>query len=259
MTLVVGFVGLDGAVMASDSEVTARDRTRFEEPKIWKCHGLLMGYSGHTAVETPLARAIDDSIAASEPSGRIDVVKCIQAAALPVLEHIYSTFLPRPPQGQIPAEIAGHLLVAGHDPEGYWLGVLDESVMFDFATRGFVAIGSGSVAAQVANGLLSRYELAGRAIEDLKLVAYRTVAACIAVLGRGYGIGGSIKMWVSRAGAPFRELSEIEVDHLGHGVEQWIGVEKDSLTVMSRKREEWETESGILIARELPPDLESGG
>jgi hypothetical protein len=76
------------------------------------------------------------------------------------------------------------------------------------------------------------------------------------MLGSGWGIGGPVHMWESE-GASFRELSEAEVERVAHGVDQWIGIEKDSLSLLSRTGEEWKTESGIVIATSLPPDLES--
>jgi 20S proteasome alpha/beta subunit len=256
MTIVVGFVGADGVVMASDSEATEADRTRFEASKIWECHGLLFGYSGNTAVEVPLAVALNSDLGILQERNRAAEAKCIQTAALPVLEWAYDNYVPRPPRGIVPSELSGQLLVAGRDADGYWLGHMNESAIFTTASRAFHAVGAGSVAAQVANGLLSRYAAAGRPLHDLKLIAYRTVAACIAVLGRGYGVGGKVKMWESLAGG-FRELSTDEVERVKHGVDQWLGIEQDSLKFVTITGEEVKTATGLIVASKLPDDLEA--
>jgi hypothetical protein len=36
--------------MASDSQASEDDQTKFDIPKLWSDHGLLFGYSGNTAV-----------------------------------------------------------------------------------------------------------------------------------------------------------------------------------------------------------------
>lgn len=262
MTVVVGFVGADGVVMASDSEATEADHTRFDASKIWTCHDLLLGYSGNTAVEVPLAEAFERELATLEDRSRKGCAECLQEAAHAVLDRIYRLYLPRPPEGVIASEVAGHLLVAGHDDNGYWLGHLNESAMFTFAARPFHAIGAGSVGARVANGLLSRYAAAGSPVGDLRLIAHRTVAAIIAVLGRGYGIGGDVLMWESLNGDPFRELGEDELSRVATAVEQWITIEQESLPIVTGSGAAGtgevvtETDSGILIASELPADLE---
>jgi hypothetical protein len=37
MTVVVGFVGTDGAVMASDSQASEYDKTKYDIEKLWVC------------------------------------------------------------------------------------------------------------------------------------------------------------------------------------------------------------------------------
>jgi 20S proteasome alpha/beta subunit len=56
MTVVVGFVGPDGAVMASDSEATESGHTRYDVEKIWACGALIMGYTGTTSVKQPASQ-----------------------------------------------------------------------------------------------------------------------------------------------------------------------------------------------------------
>jgi hypothetical protein len=230
MTVIVGFVGPDGAVMASDSEATESDQTRFDLRKMWQSGECLLGYSGNTAISDPLTLSIEQALAEAGPGlDRWNTIAALCPATKRVIEPAYKNYVPEPPAGEVPNELRGRALVIGRDDAGFWLLDINEHNTPTFAQRGFHAIGSGSVAAQVANGLLGRYESHGRNLWHLKLIAYRTVDTCINVLGGAYGIGGPVQLWETTDSGGFAELDNGALGDVAHGVEQWVTIERESL------------------------------
>lgn len=229
MTVVVGFVGTDGAVMASDSQASEYDKTKYDIEKLWVCHGVLLGYSGNTAISDPLALALDEALGGMDTSGsRWDVIREMCAAGRPVLESNYKNYVPTVPENQIPTSLAGVLLVIGRDEDGYWLADINYNNVPTFHhQRNFHAIGSGSVGAQVATGLMGHYNPKGRTAKDLRLIAYRTVAICIKVVD--VGIGGEIQMWSAEGDAPFAKATPKDIAVVKDGVQKWETIERDSL------------------------------
>ena len=110
VTVVVAFVGTDGAVMASDSEATESGHTRYDVDKIWLCRGLLCGYTGNTAVRDRLARAMTEAcertFASDDLHDRYVFADLLQVTAKPVLQHVS-----RPMCRQRPASTTGSSLV----------------------------------------------------------------------------------------------------------------------------------------------------
>jgi 20S proteasome alpha/beta subunit len=231
MTVVVGFVGTDGAVMASDSQESEDDETRHEVEKIWEDGGLLFGYSGHDAVKLPLQIAVSAALetAKERPPDRWAARRLLTEAAKPVLLEAYGTFVPTS-QRETARKLGGALLVLGRDEPGYWLLEINHNNVATFYTaRGFHAIGTGSVAAQVATGLLEAYEPADRSVGHLRLMAYRSVETCIRVLGGGWGVGGHPHVWHSEKGGSFHKATSSELAALANDVGSWILVERESL------------------------------
>lgn len=232
MTVVVAFVGSDGAVMASDSEGTEADQTRRDVEKLWTSDGrMVFGYTGNSVVSQPLRLALEQALAGLGPGARRwDVRAGLCAAARPVVQSAYDNFVPRVPPGQVPQQLAGTLVAIGRDDDGFWLLEIDQHNGGTWYTDpGFHAVGSGSVAAQMANGLLAHYQPLGRSVPHLRLIAYRAVSACIDVLGGRYGVGGYVRMWQASGANEFAPLNDAELDLVEHGVEQWRTIESESL------------------------------
>lgn len=102
MTIVVGFVGPDGAVMASDTQATEADGTSFDVDKIWVHGGILFGYSGCLSIREPLSLSIEHKLKQSNAADRWKTRALLCAAAKPVLGIAYDNFVP---------------VKAGEDPE----------------------------------------------------------------------------------------------------------------------------------------------
>lgn len=219
--------------MASDSEATegADGQTRYDVEKIWTCGELLCGYTGTIAVRDRLARAMDDMMpqVMQQKPNRHQISDVLQQIAHPVLQHVYSHFVPAQP-GQNASTLAGILLVIGRDDDGYWLLELDYNNTASFYTdAGFHTVGSGSAAAYVARALMKGYNVASREMKALRLVAYRMVSTCIDSLGGRLGVGGEVHMWSSEEGAPFVRIEGENLEAVRNGVEQWTVAERESL------------------------------
>jgi hypothetical protein len=216
--------------MCSDSQGTeGADDTRREVEKMWADGGLLFGYSGYGAIKEPLVVSVSGALANIGTLTRWEARDLLAQAIKPVLENAYRNFVPAGP-GENFGMLKGALLVIGHDSNGYWLLELDGNNIASFYTEpGFHAIGSGSVAAQVASGLLQHYEPGGRSVAHLKLLASRTVETCISVLGGRWGVGGRPLMWFSESGGPFAKASEDELAAIANAVGGWVLIETESL------------------------------
>jgi 20S proteasome alpha/beta subunit len=256
MTVVVGFVTSDAAVMASDSEATSADGTRSDMDKIWTCGTLLLGYTGSSIVRQPLEHSLAAAVASLEAAGRTpsrwDYRASLCDATRNVLEGEYANHLGERDQWGFPLQLRGALLAIGRDADGLWLLEVDHTPGGTFYEQdGFHAVGSGSIAAQVTRGLLAHYYPVGQTVAHLRLIAYRTVAACIDVLGGGHGVGGKVAIW-EQSEAGFEKLSDPELEQAENGVAQWTTIEAETLdAVISRT----ETPSeGVEMPEALAPE-----
>jgi proteasome beta subunit len=234
MTVVVGFVGTDGAAMASDSEATESGHTRYDVEKIRTCGGLLTGYTGATSVRQPLVAQIDSGVAShfgdASDIDRWEGRARLRQASKPALVDCYDGHVGARDQHGIPTALAGALLVLGRDTNGYWMLELDGMLQATFYTEpGFHTVGSGAAAAYVAHSLMRDYDASGRTVSDLKLIAHRTVQTCIDTIGGELGVGGQVQLWYSESNGPFVKATQQEIEAIENGVEQWRGIERESL------------------------------
>lgn len=258
MTVVVAFVGSDGAVMASDSEATESGHSRYDVEKIWKCNGVLLGYTGYSYVRDLLATAVEETFKKEFGSfqAKIDrkkAAKALQAAAGPVLTHAYRSYVPTG-SNDGPERLAGALLVIGRDSEGYWLIELDHNNnASDYTDACFHTVGSGSAAAYVAIALLKNYDVASRGVTAHKAIAYRTVDTCINTIGGALGVGGFVQLWASEDHEAFEKLEGDNLDAVSYSVDQWTTIERETLdNAMKAARGESEEET---VSVDLPEDL----
>ena len=219
--------------MASDSEATESGHTRFDVDKIWT-HGesLLMGYSGSGAVRSALAVSIAAKVDAAFPGAKeIERQKArtlLASAVKPVLMQFYSEYVSSKQMAE--DALGGTLLVIGHDEEGYWLLEIDHTNTTTFYEgRGYQAIGSGGSAAFVAQGLLQHYRPREQTIEELRLIAYRTVKTCIDGLGGGLGVGGEAHIWSCTGDRAYEKAAPELMASLGEGLTKWTTIERESL------------------------------
>jgi 20S proteasome alpha/beta subunit len=229
VTLIIGFVGPDGAVMACDSQATEADRTKYPvSDKVWLCNGMLIGFTGNTSVKDVLVPYLEAQLGTFGELDRWKAREALRQLFGEILKREYDRFVPSQAGMQPIHKIGSALLILGRDNDGYWLLELDAENTPCFQTdRGFHAVGSGSVPAQVAHGLLSHYEPKGRSTAQLRLLAYRTVDVCIQVAD--LGVGPPIHVWESSEGDGFRLCGGEELDQIRSGLLQWTTIERESL------------------------------
>src|SRR5690349_3914873 len=154
MSLVVGFVAGDRAVMASDSQATEADGTRTTIEKIWCERSLLFGYAGPQAIRDKLEEAFAVWIGSAtddELHDKHKVEQKICAYSKIVLEAMYASYAQD--IGERPkSRLGGQLLLIGCDGDGnHWLLEIDaDNTPTYYTKQHFHAAGSGSPAAQVA-------------------------------------------------------------------------------------------------------------
>jgi hypothetical protein len=238
VTVVVGFVGDDGAVMASDSEATEpAASSRFDVEKIWAVGGLMLGYTGNDAIRQPLVVAIETAITnafdGKEEIDRWEAREVLQTAIGPVLRHCYPHYVGPVATGRVPDELAGALLVVGRDANGYWMLSVNETNTATFhEEHGFHTVGSGSPAAYVGRSMMNDYAPLGRSVAHLKLMAYRIVDTCIDTVSGVAGVGGEVRLWYSQGGRPFTKAATDEMEATASWVNEWRGAERESLDLV---------------------------
>jgi len=234
LTVIVGFVGAECAVMASDSESTESVHTRFDVDKIWTSGNCLLGYSGSGAIRGALSVSIDSKLKTAfgedaEEIDRWEARSALAEATKPVLEQFYKEFVPT--TQPVDSVLGGTLLVIGRDSSGHWLLEIDSHCTTTFyEDRGLQAIGSGGPAAFIAHGLLRHYQPRDQTMEQLRLIAYRTIKTCIDGLGGAFGVGGQIHLWSCRPGDGYRKAGTELLEDLEEGLTKWITIERESLS-----------------------------
>ncbi len=239
MTVVVGFVGPGGAVMASDSEATESEHTRFDVEKIWSCGGLLMGYTGTNSVKQPLVHALGPIIENEfGPSLEVDRQRArdlLRQTSSQVFQNVYQFHVGTRDGNGIPHALQGALIVIGRDSSGYWILEIDSMAQGTFYTDpGFHSVGSGAAAAYFARSLMRDYDTAERQVADLKLIAHRTVKTCIDTIGGTLGVGGQVQIWTSQDKGPFTKATAREIEVIENGVIAWRTAERESLEQVLR-------------------------
>ena len=231
MTLIVAHVSQHGAVMAADSLAAEGDGTAAAVDKIWEDGGLLFGYSGNMAIRDQIRRELARSFEATKLPQHPDwemAGSALCAITKPVLDKAYANFSGAPGESPVDA-LGGSLVVIGFDGEQHWLLEIDaNNTPSHYTNDGFHTIGSGSVAADVGNHVLRHYAFPGHETPHLRLLAFRTVASCIDVLGGAYGLGPPVQMWQSNQ-AGYEAVIGEALAAVAEGVEQWIQIEQESL------------------------------
>lgn len=234
MTVIVGIIARNGAIMAADTEATESGHTRYDVEKIWECQSLLFGYTGSTVLKQPIERAVTDAITSSfrgrSHIPRLDAQAIIAAAAKNAMMECFVRYAGNvPAAGPLPPDLNGALLVMGHDASGYWMVEFDaRNMATDYTGNGFHSIGSGSAAAYTAKSLMTDYYSIDSELLDVKLIAHRTVKNCIDSLGGGHGVGGKINLWVINESGP-AQLTTTELESVTDGVAKWRLIERESL------------------------------
>jgi len=239
VTVVVGFVGPHGAVMAADGEATERDSSSSHQvdDKIWTDKRLLFGYTSNTAVRDPLRESIRQGLKSFDPGqDRYTVGASLCSWMRRVLDPAYANYVPSNAPIQVKLnELGGTLLTIGCDSGGHWLlDINSHCTMTPHWDRGFHTVGSGSHGAEVIKALLEHHDLPRLDPWKLKLMAFRSVAACIKV-GGPLGVGGAVHLWSATVGEDFQEARGSEMKGLQRNVEEWEQSESELFNSMRQE------------------------
>lgn len=234
--------------MGADSQATEADGTRTRVEKIWEENGLLFGYTGMWAVRDHLAGAIRKRITQDgfDPhADRESVRTALCQTTRPVLISTYANYVPSD-FAEAKRSLGGQLLVMGNDADGYWLLEINEDNTGSWYTdRGFHAVGSGSPAAQVALGLLQNYVPARLTLEQLEMLAFRTLGVSIEVLAQH--LSEPVRLWASTGDGSFQQLTDTDLAETARAVEVWRTLERESL----------EEATASPVGDDLPPPVEA--
>lgn len=217
--------------MAADSQGTEGSgnpftQVRKEVPKIFRLTSrAVWGGAGSGQVIQDLNKEVATLESALEASP--DMRTSMMSIVKPTLSRHYNDYL-QPPRGVQSSAPVSTFLSCGIDPKGEpWILEIEYNCQAThYEELGFHAIGSGAPFAQLANALLSHFEVRDRPLEHGKLVAHRVMD--IAINTSAYGIGGPIQMWtVDSAGV--HQLSSDELAAVRTGVGLWQSLEAETL------------------------------
>jgi 20S proteasome alpha/beta subunit len=222
MTVVVALVGRDATVLASDSQETA-GTIKSTTQKLRIVGGqLAWGGAGDSAL-IQRVMANQDAIAPSLGGSEWDVANAILATATPIQADGVSSHL-AVGGAQIPM-FAG--LFCWYDQAGQprvW------NVAPNVASSQFkglrAAIGSGQAFAEVALATVAHLRVHELDLQQLQMVAYKSVSDVIT--SSSFGVGGPINIAVIQPGSA-RILDADEVRAVGDSVQAWMERQREVL------------------------------
>lgn len=229
MTIVLALTTLDGLVIASDSQITDRDRgMSFPAQKLHDLGGrAAWGGSGARSVLTDIERRFDEDAAAildADP-----VTHALQERAIPVLRHHYENFIAEVPGEESQQSPAAYVLAAGYTGTEPWIVEINPNGMVSrYDDVGFHAIGSGAPMAQQAGALLAHFQVNDRSLDHGVVAAVRVLDALRVT---SPSVGGPVD--VCRVTAKGTDhLDEDEVAEMRTHVEHWTEREHEVLDTL---------------------------
>lgn len=226
MTVVLALRCKDGLVIASDSQITEKDRGMTYPAQ--KLHPLgehaAWGGSGARGVLGELAADLEaksDQIIAAD-----DVGKEIQACALPIFRHHYDNFIENVPGMEGGGTPSAYVLAAGYSGAAPWIVEINPSGLIGrYENIGFHAIGSGAPMAQQASVLLAHFRVVERPVRYGVLAIVRVLDALSVT---SPSVGGPLDVArITPEGA--HHLDEDELAGIRADVERWEDREREVL------------------------------
>lgn len=242
MTVAIGMVCCDGALVAADSmasdPMTAHPIQKVHAldgcPTVWTAAGSVYVVEEVEIKLDEFTKAHTDSEPAPTclcvPSA-VMLRKRLKAAILPTMQTCYQGALCATPypEGAIPKELEAQFLVLG------WVNGKPMFLEFDeigqvnsHLDTGFYAIGGVGPLAMVAQGLMAHYFREPMPVKHGQLVAYRTISAVCEIAQSG--VGPPVRLAVVDADGA-RVLGDDELSEIETGVERWKALEADTLTM----------------------------
>jgi len=242
MTVAIGLVCCDGALVAADSMATdpmtahaiQKVHTLDSCPIVWTAAGsvyvveeveIKLGdfTKAHGELkQEPVCLCVDSAVKLRER---------LKAAILPTMQACCQGALCATPfeAGAIPKDLETQFLVLG------WVNGKPMFLEFDeigqvnsHLDSGFYAIGLVGPFAMVAQGLMAHYFRKPLPLNQGKLVAYRTISTVCEIAPSG--VGPPVRMAVVDANGA-QVLGEDEISEIETGVERWKTLEAETLTM----------------------------
>lgn len=238
MTVAIGLACKDGVLVAADSMGSDEFTSTFSQkvrvfgrtPAIWTASGSQYVMEEVTVEIDKLdaAGTAEAAMKAFTSADKKAIRNCLSVNARRAMQSAYSGALasaPLPPGHIAPALVTDFLFLGFSDGTPWFLEIArDGSLNWH---ESFYAVGSGGPFATVALGLMKHYISDDLAIEDAKLLAYRTIETTIEVSNSRVGLPVQIAV-CDRDGA--RILGETEIEQIRTGVERWKTLEAESLS-----------------------------
>lgn len=222
MTVVVALVGRDATVLASDSQETS-GTIKSTTQKLRVVGGqLAWGGAGDSALIQRVT-ANQDSIAPSLAGSEWDVANAILATATPVQTDGASTHL-SVGGAQVPM-FAGLFCWYDQAAQPRVWNVAPNVASSQF--KGLrAAIGSGQAFAEVALATVAHLRVHELDLQQLQMVAYKSVSDVIT--SSSFGVGGPINIAIVQPGTA-RILDAEEVRAVGDSVQAWMERQREVL------------------------------
>lgn len=216
MTIVLGFIGKNGAVMASDGQVTTWSSAgpiRLRAPKIKQVGNLPILWGGATndlgfiqKIEERLQLTLTTEKTSNLSELRPHLVKIVHALRKEALEAHRELYGPR---GEEETPYADVLFAEYHDNIGRILRISRDGRDVWLDDFGYGAVGIGD---SFAYTLLSGHSISGLSVDVLKVHACRVIEDAIEI--GAFGMGPPIDLWVIKPDGEVQKLEQPEVDSI---------------------------------------------
>ena len=227
MTLIIALACKEGLVFAADSqatEVAPGSPTRFPVNKI-KTLGSSILWAG--SGDQGLFQRIEEAFANQRTSWQqsiSDLRNILREVTVAVVKRSLENTAPIPGTQDWHQ---GGLIFCGYTQQSHWiLEVLTSGRDTRYEERGFHAIGSGTVYAQVAQAMLAHYDIRSLTLEEATKIAYRVMDSAIQVAAAL--IGPPIRIATITQGQ-IQVLSDDQLQAVGDSVELWKRLEVETL------------------------------
>ena len=191
-------------------------------------------------------RAQLDSLQSHDLRGSIDQIKNVfRREVTSVMRNCMESFIQQiQPQG-IPHPFGGACLFAGETRDDKWILELKlTGADTEYQERGFHAIGSAYVHAQVAHSMLLHYDISTMSVDAGLDIAYRVIDTSIDCASGG--IDRPVQLGVIRCGHPSEILTPEKIDGIRDTVGLWKQAEIETLQgILGRSgSSDWESAAG---------------
>lgn len=214
MTIVLGFIGKDGAVMASDGQVTtwtSAGPIRLRAPKI-KQVGSLSILWGAASNDLGFVQKIEEriqvAVGTAKPGSLLELrpslVKIVHGLRKEVLEAHRELYGSR---GEEETPYADVLFVEYHNNKGRILRISRDGRDVWLDDFGYGAVGIGD---SFAYTLLLGHDISGLSVDVLKVHACRVIEDAIEI--GAFGMGPPIHLWVIKPNGEVQELERPDVE-----------------------------------------------